>query len=794
MGDLEPLVAVVEEELKICDPGGKGQWLPAGMEWEEQAPPRIRMMMYAAGMVYSFLGISVVADVFMNAIEQVTSVQKCVRVGNSKRFYTSPVWNETIANLTLMALGSSAPEIMLSLNDIVKRTFVQGKLGASTIVGSAAFNLFVIIAVCINSIPDGESRQIKEIGVYGITAFFSIFAYVWLVFIVGVNGKDEIDVVEGTTTFLYFPVMVILCYYADIGVLTIANVKAFFLKNQGMGSMDGEPKTWLERFKVDNFREEEIDDEEKARREAEAKAKEAARLAKEGTKGAEVTEVDESSQKRCRCLRKCLSCICCCCRRKRTKFAVEADEETILKDESESVEGNAYLSDPNIPLIDDEGEPLENEFGILTWFDYSTNVRVGSEEKEISLKVCRKNGSEGKVTCKWRMETLTAIPGFDYEEDEGEVQFRDGVATAYIKVVILPKKGGEQSDNFQVVLEDPTGGAEFNPDFDGGEDCQRLTINLINTVNARKPITSAIDNLVNLDEIRLGTEQWKEQVKEAFYVGGSKEEQDSAGFVEWINHLLWIPWTGSFALFTPPPAYLGGWVCFVVALGHIAWLTIIVGDLAELFGCVAGIDDNITAISFVALGTSVPDLFASMTAAKQDEYADASIVNVTGSNSVNVFLGIGLPWMLAAFYWKIKDGTNFQQTAGDLSFSVIAFTSNALVTMLVIGVRRVKFGGELGGPSDVKAYSSFLLILLWFSYLAVSIWKFQNSDVSAGEQVMVLALTVPAILSLLAIFAAIRVALRISKEYIGEEGFWGILVAISVILCRVAILFMFQWQ
>jgi len=26
--------------------------------------------------------------------------------------------------------------------------------------------------------------------------------------------------------------------------------------------------------------------------------------------------------------------------------------------------------------------------------------------------------------------------------------------------------------------------------------------------------------------------------------------------------------------------------------------------------------------------------------------------NITGSNSVNVFLGLGLPWMLAALYWS----------------------------------------------------------------------------------------------------------------------------------------------
>ena len=35
----------------------------------------------------------------------------------------------------------------------------------------------------------------------------------------------------------------------------------------------------------------------------------------------------------------------------------------------------------------------------------------------------------------------------------------------------------------------------------------------------------------------------------------------------------------------------------------------------------------------------------------KDDDADASVGNVTGSNCVNVFLGIGLPWMLCSFYW-----------------------------------------------------------------------------------------------------------------------------------------------
>lgn len=57
---------------------------------------------------------------------------------------------------------------------------------------------------------------------------------------------------------------------------------------------------------------------------------------------------------------------------------------------------------------------------------------------------------------------------------------------------------------------------------------------------------------------------------------------------------------------------------------------------------------------FVALGTSLPDTFASAIAAKNEKTADNAIGNITGSNSVNVFLGLGLPWVIASIYWKFK--------------------------------------------------------------------------------------------------------------------------------------------
>lgn len=79
-----------------------------------------------------------------------------------------------------MALGSSAPEIMLAcIETIMLLEAAPGELGPSTIVGSAAFNLLIITAVSIISV--GETpKKIDDVGVFIVTAFASSFAYIWL--------------------------------------------------------------------------------------------------------------------------------------------------------------------------------------------------------------------------------------------------------------------------------------------------------------------------------------------------------------------------------------------------------------------------------------------------------------------------------------------------------------------------------------------------------------------------------------------------------------------------------------
>jgi solute carrier family 8 (sodium/calcium exchanger) len=52
-------------------------------------------------------------------------------------------------------------------------------------------------------------------GVFGVTAVSSVFAYVWLYIVLGLNSKDEVTIAEGIITLCFFFVLIILAYGAD---------------------------------------------------------------------------------------------------------------------------------------------------------------------------------------------------------------------------------------------------------------------------------------------------------------------------------------------------------------------------------------------------------------------------------------------------------------------------------------------------------------------------------------------------------------------------------------------------
>merc|ERR1712119_125960 len=221
----------------------------------------------------------------------------------------------------------------------------------------------------------------------------------------------------------------------------------------------------------------------------------------------------------------------------------------------------------------------------------------------------------------------------------------------------------------------------------------------------------------------VSTGSWAEQFSEALQVSAGDDDDDESdaepGLSDYVMHYLTLPWKLLFA-FVPPTDYCGGWICFVVSIIGVGILTAVIGDVAGHFGCTVGVTDAITAISFVALGTSVPDTFASKTSAIEDDTADNSVGNVTGSNAVNVFLGIGIAWTMAAVYWEAQ-GEKFIVPVGSLGFSVTIFCIEATLAVLILLARRhPAVGGELGGPKLFKTISSSIFVFFWVFYVMIS--------------------------------------------------------------------------
>lgn len=95
----------------------------------------------------------------------------------------------------------------------------------------------------------------------------------------------------------------------------------------------------------------------------------------------------------------------------------------------------------------------------------------------------------------------------------------------------------------------------------------------------------------NLDALAVCRKTWAAQIKDAMNVNGGDLENATTG--DYVLHFISFNWKVLFS-FIPPPSFLGGWLCFIVSLAAIGFVTAIIGDIATVFGCVVGLRDAIT--------------------------------------------------------------------------------------------------------------------------------------------------------------------------------------------------------
>ena len=79
----------------------------------------------------------------------------------------------------------------------------------------------------------------------------------------------------------------------------------------------------------------------------------------------------------------------------------------------------------------------------------------------------------------------------------------------------------------------------------------------------------------------------------------------------------------------------------------------------------------------------------------------------------------GLPWLISSAYYLAR-GELYIAPAGSLSFSVTVYMCCSAVCLALLYIKRVKFGGELGGSGFMRTGVAAILTALWLLYLILS--------------------------------------------------------------------------
>ncbi|KAL3849751.1 hypothetical protein ACJIZ3_011633 [Penstemon smallii] len=476
----------------------------------------VRGFLYFVALAYCFIGLSSITARFFRSMETVVkhsrSVEEIDPLTNVKVVRQKKVWNYAIADITLLAFGTSFPQISLATIDAIRNIgkLYAGGLGPGTLVGSAAFDLFPIHAVCVVVPKAGELKKISDIGLWLVELFWSFWAYIWLYLILEVWTPSIITLTEALLTVLQFGLLLMHAYAQD--------------------------KRW------------------------------------------------------------------------------------------------PYLSLP-----------------------------IGRTERP--------------------------------EE--------------WVPPEIAPLRNGNRDHD------------KYSELHEVNEDRNRTIVDIfsIHSGNTEQSCEETISEKANLLSI------WKQQFIDAVTLE-SEESRNSNNKWSRLGKAFWklllAPWRLLFA-FVPPYQIAHGWIAFIFSLVFISGIAYIVTMLTDLISCVTGINAYVIAFTALAAGTSWPDLVASMIAAERQITADSAIANITCSNSVNIYIGIGVPWLIDTLYNYIayKEPLRIQNAAG-LSFSLLVFFATSVGCIGVLVFRRLTLGAELGGPKLWAWVTCVYLMLLWLTFVTLS--------------------------------------------------------------------------
>ncbi|MCF6332472.1 MAG: calcium/sodium antiporter [Draconibacterium sp.] len=144
------------------------------------------------------------------------------------------------------------------------------------------------------------------------------------------------------------------------------------------------------------------------------------------------------------------------------------------------------------------------------------------------------------------------------------------------------------------------------------------------------------------------------------------------------------------------------YLSFFFSIFIIAALSYLLVEVAILLAHGLQIPESIIALTVLAIGTSVPDLFSSLIVAKQGR-GDMAVSNAIGSNIFDILVGLGLPFLIVMLISGGSIGTG-----GDLTSSSLILFASVIFLFLFLIISKWKVGKITG----------IILLTLYLFYLA----------------------------------------------------------------------------
>jgi solute carrier family 8 (sodium/calcium exchanger) len=168
-------------------------------------------------LLWLFLGISVLTDILHEAVWKITSKTEDIQVKDTegkKVWIEEPLWNSGIANVTLMALAASAPEIfMCFFGTFSNLGSAPNQIGPIVLIGSASFNM--LIGTGISILAASKVKKVYNLCSFLTTAAFATAAYIWLFVALLVVSPGVIEIKEAVITLLGYPILIITIWASE---------------------------------------------------------------------------------------------------------------------------------------------------------------------------------------------------------------------------------------------------------------------------------------------------------------------------------------------------------------------------------------------------------------------------------------------------------------------------------------------------------------------------------------------------------------------------------------------------